>query len=251
MVTVCRVQQGVQHKSFCDNQSTDSTENDNDGYYNINTHDPSRFKKTDKNDATKDILNSHLDSHFLKNLVTVKEQKSSVKIIDEKIGENINNVDSIHRNGMTLPPVVLPRCAILKKGYQRASVICQYNTGLIDDETDQFIFSQDLDINTSGNDKSSKEINDELNRTRIKDTKISYVNKGDNKNGGANDPVIDSSLGSSSVPLQLSVYEVVIHSGEAFLKQKRFSINSSGTLKNPKIINFSTGWQHTILHLEN
>ena len=77
------------------------------------------------------------------------------------------------------------------------------------------------------------------------------MNKGDNKNGGANDPVIDSSPGSSSVPLQLSVYEVVIHSGEAFLKQKRFSINSSGTLKNPKIINFSTGWQHTILHLEN
>ena len=79
----------------------------------------------------------------------------------------MNNVDSIHRNGMTLPPVVLPRCAILKKGYQRASVICQYKTGLIDDETDQFIFSQDLDVNTSGNDKSSKEIDDELNRTRI------------------------------------------------------------------------------------
>ena len=71
--------------------------------------------------------------------MTVKEQKSSVEIIDEKIGGKINNVNSIHRNGMTLPPVVLPRCAILKKGYQRASVICQYKTGLIDDETDQFM----------------------------------------------------------------------------------------------------------------
>ena len=83
MVTVCRVQQGVPHKDLCEDQSIDTVKNDNDGYYNINTYDPSRFKKTNKIDDTKDILNSNLDSHFLKNLVTVKEQRSSAKIVEE------------------------------------------------------------------------------------------------------------------------------------------------------------------------
>ena len=249
MVTVCRVQQGVPHKDLCEDQSIDTVKNDNDGYYNINTYDPSRFKKTNKIDDTKDILNSNLDSHFLKNLVTVKEQRSSAKIVEE-IGEKISTIDGNNRNGRTLPPVVLPKCAIMKKGYQRAVIICQYDTGLIAD-IDQITLPENLGNNNSKNGKNCIELDDELNRVKDMDEEISYSKKSGNKNEAVNDPITDSSPGFSSLPRQLSVYEVVIHNGEAFLKEKCVSINNSKTLKNPKIVNFSTGWQHTIMDLEN
>ena len=250
MVTVCRVQQGVPHKDLCEDQSIDTVENGNDGYYNINTYDPSRFKRTNKNDATKDILNSNLDSHFLKNLVTVKEQRSSTKIGDEEISKQINSFDGSNRNGTTLPPVVLPTCAIMKKGYQRAVIICQYDTGLIAD-IDQITLPENLDYNTSRNEKNCIGLDDELNRVKNMDEEISSSNNSGNKNEVVNDPITDSSPGSGSLPRQLSVYEVVIHNGEAFLKEKCIPIKTSKTLKNPKIVNFSTGWQHTIMDLEN
>ena len=45
----------------------------------------------------------------------------------------------------------------------------------------------------------------------------------------------------------LSVYEVVIHAGEAFLKVKTLDITGDAKTK---IVDYSTGWQHNLLIVE-
>lgn len=49
----------------------------------------------------------------------------------------------------------------------------------------------------------------------------------------------------------ISVYEVIIHGGEAFLKMKNLQIGrgSEGSSVSPRVVEFSTGWQHSMLLL--
>ena len=210
------MQQGILKGSICN--SPDLKTKGGDGFYNIDTSDPSRSKNEKKKnsveDPSRDVLNSSLDSHFLKDLLSrsgseIKERTPHV-------------LTPTLENPLTYPPVVLPLDAVLMKGFQRACILCPSTEGLLMSS------------------RTSSPINDDN-----KDGNDTHELKG-NK--------IDTSSPADSYS-NLQVFEIVIHAGESFLKQKDIdiSIDPSDTNKkrSNKIVNFSTGWQHSILVLEN
>lgn len=244
------MQQGIQEKTIARL----------DGFYNINTNNPSRFID-DKNkatpiDPTKDILNSKLDSDYLsdimdlthkKNVENLREQKRNVdenrsenrrKSRDDSSSEKREGREEregsryyeydIDIDGLSLPPVILTQDAVLKKGYQRAAVLCPCPIGLIIKNNENGEFQSEKHENALGS--------------------IPKMNL--NNNIGERDNEKREEEGS----LQMAVYEVIIHGGEAFVKQKQIEIENTkgrnGADQSPKILDYSTGWQHSLVVLE-
>lgn len=184
----CRVHQALDEDNTAANSNID-------GYYNINTTDPSqnsRRRTQQVIDPRNDILNSKLDSHFLEAIVEL----SSSAEIDSSDRRNRGCEERIE-------PVVLPKGAVLKKGFQRVAVLSVSSEGLM-----------------TSSDGGSK------------------VAPASHLPGKAH----------PRSTLNVTVYEVVIHGGKAFLKTKRVEVDSSDTGSAvPKIVDYSTGWQHSLL----
>jgi hypothetical protein len=181
----------------------DSVVSNKDGYYNINTTDPTQGRKSNNtkiNDPKNDILNSKLDSHFLREVVQLSD---SPKI---DIPEGSNRENSVERHAGDRGPVVVPIGAVLKKGFQRVAVLSVTPDGL---------------MTSSSGDRGSGSWDHTTAHPR-----------------------------STPVPC-VTVYEVVIHGGEAFLKAKNIQVDSNdpqGT-SIPNVLDYSTGWQHSLLLL--
>lgn len=166
----------------------------------------------------------------------------------------MNNIDRKYVgnkcvNYLTLDPVILPNYAVLKKGYQRAAILSSSKIGLIASrlqlDAEDMTSSIDEDENAL-TDISEPEAERSTKNLNLKSSKTDIDRDGNEKVSGI---VNESDSDSNS---RLSIYEVVIHSGEAFLKEKRIDISLENSAEStiPKIIDFSTGWQHSILLLE-
>lgn len=192
----------------------------------------------------------------MKNVITVKVQEINDRNDGDKteIDNKMYNIDRKYVgnkcvNYMTLNPVILPNYAVLKKGYQRAAILSSSKIGLIasrlqldaEDMTSNIDEDENAltDISEPEAERSTKNLNLKLSKTDID-------RDGNEKVSG----IVNNSDSISNS--RLSIYEVVIHSGEAFLKEKRIDISLENSAKStiPKIIDFSTGWQHSILLLE-
>lgn len=97
-----------------------------DGFYNINTLDPSRRiivkKEKTSHEPPRDILNSRLDTHFLNEML---EQPNRV---------DKNDVDSIVMNNdnvVRTPPAHLCVGSVMKKGFQRVIILSPSSKGLM------------------------------------------------------------------------------------------------------------------------
>ena len=99
------------------------------------------------------------------------------------------------------PPVILPSSAVLRKGFNRVTIL-----------------SDDL--------------------------------KGLAVGGSAAGLLADEKANTDTINGVVSVYEVIVHAGEAYLKKKTVEVEvDSGSSRGgspPKVIDFSTGWQHTL-----
>ena len=118
--SVCRVQQAIQDNEII------AAGSGVDGFYNINTSDPSRRnimkKEKTSHDPPKDILNSRLDTHFLNEML---EQPQRV---------DKNDVDSIimnDENVIRTPPAQLCVGSVMKKGFQRVIILSPSSQGLM------------------------------------------------------------------------------------------------------------------------
>ena len=110
------------------------------------------------------------------------------------------------------PPVILPRTAKLCKGFQRVAIVTDTPSVL---DTPGLIVSTPI---LSDPPPTAP--------TATTATATSVTTMGNNV---------------------LSVYEVVIHAGEAFLKVKTLDITGDAKTK---IVDYSTGWQHNLLIVE-
>jgi hypothetical protein len=101
---------------------------------------------------------------------------------------------------------VVPTGAVLKKGFQRVTVLSVTPDGLM----------------TSSS--------------------------GDRRSGSWNPTTAHPRSAPAS---RFTVYEVVIHGGEAFLKTKHIQvdINTPQATSASKVLDYSTGWQHSLLLL--
>ena len=192
----------------------------------------------------------------MKNVITVKVQEIDDRNDGDKteIDNKMNNIDRKYVgnkcvNYLTLDPVILPNYAVLKKGYQRAAILSSSKIGLIASrlqlDAEDMTSSIDEDENAL-TDISEPEAERSTKNLNLKSSKTDIDRDGNEKVSGI---VNESDSDSNS---RLSIYEVVIHSGEAFLKEKRIDISLENSAEStiPKIIDFSTGWQHSILLLE-
>lgn len=192
----------------------------------------------------------------MKNVITVKVQEINDRNDGDKteIDNKMNNIDRKYVgnkcvNYLTLDPVILPNYAVLKKGYQRAAILSSSKIGLIASrlqlDAEDMTSSIDEDENAL-TDISEPEAERSTKNLNLKSSKTDIDRDGNEKVSGI---VNESDSDSNS---RLSIYEVVIHSGEAFLKEKRIDISLENSAEStiPKIIDFSTGWQHSILLLE-
>ena len=143
-----------------------SPANSRDGYFNINTSDPSRGRQ--------------------------QREGGSASDGEEKEGGGTG----------VFPYAAFPPDAVIKKGFQRVTILSSTSNGLIIPE------GQVTEVAVSG--------------------------------------VADSLVTDTS-----HVYEVLIHGGEAFLKTKHLQIGrgSEGSSVSPRIAEYSTGWQHSMLLL--
>lgn len=119
-IAVYRVQQAVQDNEII------AAGSGVDGFYNINTSDPSRRiimkKEETSHDPPKDFLNSRLDTHFLNEML---ERPQSV---------DKNDVDSIivnDDNVVRTPPAQLCAGSVMKKGFQRVIILSPTSQGLM------------------------------------------------------------------------------------------------------------------------
>lgn len=189
-----RVQQAVQDNTFI------AAGSGVDGFYNINTCDPSRTKIVEKENASqdppRDFLNSRLDTHFLEEMLDHPQQVGS-KNMDSIVGKN----DSV----VNTPAVHLCVGAVMKKGFQRVVILSPSSEGLM---------------------------------TSSPHTKT---------------------VGQQSTISVVTVYEVVIHGGESFLKAKQIQIlgekggdghRDRNEDKDVMVTDYSTGWQHSMLLME-
>ena len=155
-----RVQQGLRESGFISHTTS------GDGYFNINTSDPSRGK--------------------------LQRESGSSSCGGGKGGEGAG----------VFPYASFPPGAVMKKGFQRVTILSSTSNGLI-----------------------------------VPEGRVTE----DAASGAA-----ESFISGTS-----SVYEVVIHGGEAFLKMKHLQIGrgSEGSSVSPGIAEYSTGWQHSMLLL--
>ena len=188
----------------------DSAVSSKDGYYNINTTDPSIGRKVDKshvNDPKNDILNSKLDSHFLQEIVQLSDP-SKIDISERESREHSaeQGRSQEQEQGQTgeRGAVIMPRGAVLKKGFQRVAVLSVTSDGL---------------MTSSSADHGSE--------------------------------FLDHSTAHPRSAPSPAVYEVVIHGREAFLKAKHIHVDSNNNdSQTPgQVLDYSTGWQHSVLLL--
>ena len=123
----CRVQQGIEW---------DSAVSSKDGYYNINTTDPSKGRKVYKshvNDPKNDVLNSKLDSHFLQEIVQLSDPSKSDISEGNSREHSAEQGQGQSEEGQTgeRGAVIMPRGAVLKKGFQRVAVLSVTSDGLM------------------------------------------------------------------------------------------------------------------------
>ena len=187
-----------------------------DGFYNINTSNPARFPRSkSKKDGSSSDKNSDTSSDRNSNRIGINENRSDSRgRSDYESGAG----------GLTLPPALLPPGSLLRKGYQRACILCPSSSGLI-------AVKKSL-ANSTANTNNTSEI--EENST----------------DDGASDQ--GASQGSHG---RAAVFEVIIHDGEAFLKRRHVEIGgaeeaSRSTPGNQRILDFSTGWQHSLMVLD-
>lgn len=104
----------------------------------------------------------------------------------------------------------MPVGAVLKKGFQRVSILSVTSEGL---------------MTSSSGDRGSGSSNHSTMYPGSATTSVS-----------------------TSAPC-ITVYEVVIHGGEAFIKAKHIQVDTNDPQATSTVLDYSTGWQHSLLLL--
>jgi hypothetical protein len=106
------------------------------------------------------------------------------------------------------PPATLPSSAVLRKGFNRVTIL-----------------------------------SDDLKGLAVGGSAANGVPPTDEKASTS------TNTNTNTMNAVVSVYEVIVHAGEAYLKKKTIEVeagNGSSRGSAPKVIDFSTGWQHTL-----